>query len=1516
MKRVLNRICLIFITISLFFVPSLYAKNLVFQADADLNNIRWTTFVKAYSTSSSPNHTDPKVLRDRTGGSAWYLTRYLSFHLYDDSYYNSSQQTSSDVLVYFDDSGTNVISGTNYTNYESLVHKGSTFIKNQDPGHDIKGEFYCSWDETSRVSGSSEYAVEEYSGWGVDSSGNVDKWMRVSTFRLGNSETNVVKERIESLYNDPSVGLETFEQNGLIYAKVRLSNVLSMSTNGNMSNAFQFYYNSGVDWDQQNYGIDYNGNFIKGRSALNNYDNYLLIPFKEVPKNREVYVTYRIYGTNDSNGVFWNDAQSSQSLSDGTVINNLGYVEYDSEYWLEHYSLNPTQRNLNVKYNSNILSKTYAGSLTYQYAGVRVVSGTYDSGMLGSTHTSVEVANEDSTEPIKVTFYYEPKSSVGKNQYLYIKHVNKQTGTSITALKNTETFSPGFKENDLTAISNTLDYQTAYRFKADNITNGGVYKSSKVNSSNKLTINGITYTYNGFRAYIGDTYSSANSNVKTSRLKENEDGWWIGTSNTTKYNVIIFYYTPSGGGEETSGGDPDDLTITGRLAFHTKYTNTSKNVEYVPSSVNNERNYLIPYIEGAKRYLIPYVDESTGESLDDTQSYMKDYAEYRYVKITGSSKSGESSVYNNEYETTGATRNDSEQPISVSSSYTLDSGFSFYSSTNSQVTSSTLRFSNISLDSNGEISFTIRGYESGTVSYYYTRTEDTSKYIKAVPPTKTSEGSPAKHYYNITKHTYKYTWNGTNVNTTTISTSEGGGYEKECPTDGTTTADVPVTYTVTLKQKFRLEHLWVYLIEKTDIQVQQTGTQPRGKVYEDNERFSINTTGTRTSEETNDTSYMGRVRKSLNKYYINYLDTKEKIPALNTRYGYDNGLYKPLSNSDITSNIDYESSNLSKYKVKTDAYNGLRFATAKITYKLYDLANNIYGTDQLYKDYNNNSYTTTNSVTVAANGINENINIFTPIGLTDATVENETGGYVNHSGIQQNGIIQKNAKFTFTPNSKTVGYGQSSINTKNYISYYMVKFDFTISNCKVGGRNIGTLNANTYIRIDNGQSLTGTASNGDESDLVGQFTNKYKILAIAKNVVNNGFVENQINKDSLTNYNFINSFWNAYIDQNQTTRIDNPNTTSTSNISPVSRNGNISSDRNDSNMTEDAHYIVEHVDNTTNLNRIYDFKITDCTDLAYKDVFRTSNSNDINERTETNYYSGTRFWSLDTTSINTMVSRTFNNGFKTIVPLAPYKNTNTTYIFAPKLGYRFSFDLKTTGVLSTAGNSLNEATKKIVIKPSYYFIQKDGQNLNTNIDLYYKNSLGKYVKFTGSGYTIQFKPNDGYRFKNDLYVTNDLSYMSDKLNNLRISDSAGFNLNSNMMATSNNTFIQTWYGEFKLPNSTIAINSGDSPNQSNMLTNGYIGVVFNIEAIDTVNGNRVSISYNKNDLASSNSANTSQWDYEGFLGFDQIGTELTNPINIQLEKGVWSISSDDTYQYIKGTVILYDADARAANDFN
>ena len=135
------------------------------------------------------------------------------------------------------------------------------------------------------------------------------------------------------------------------------------------------------------------------------------------------------------------------------------------------------------------------------------------------------------------------------------------------------------------------------------------------------------------------------------------------------------------------------------------------------------------------------------------------------------------------------------------------------------------------------------------------------------------------------------------------------------------------------------------------------------------------------------------------------------------------------------------------------------------------------------------------------------------------------------------------------------------------------------------------------------------------------------------------------------------------------------------------------------------------------------------------------------------------------------------------------------------------------------------------------------------------------------------------------------------------------------MSTADNNFIQAWYGEFKLPNSTIAVKGSDV---SKPYTNGYIGVVFKITSIDKDSNSKVireiSYNHNNNNADEDKKDNTTQWDYEGYLGFTNYGNKV-DTITLQLEKGDWKID-DSRYQNIKGTVVLYDTDNRASNDFD
>ena len=272
-----------------------------------------------------------------------------------------------------------------------------------------------------------------------------------------------------------------------------------------------------------------------------------------------------------------------------------------------------------------------------------------------------------------------------------------------------------------------------------------------------------------------------------------------------------------------------------------------------------------------------------------------------------------------------------------------------------------------------------------------------------------------------------------------------------------------------------------------------------------------------------------------------------------------------------------------------------------------------------------------------------------------------------------------------------------------------------------------------------------------------------------------------------------------------------------------------------------------------------------------------------------------------------------------ILPIGPYKNSDISKMNAPKLGYRFSFDFKVTGsYYSSNGNPNTEKT--VNIKTKFYYISKDGNtfieesNGGAGIYLFYKNSSGNYVKIdsNGGGYDLQFTPQDGYRYIEQ--STNTLSTSLVKLGNLR-----NMTLRYNMATPNENRTVITYYGEYKLPNSTIAVKVDNNGKYdiNNPLTNGYIGVVFDIYAnTGSIKQNGVTkdiiIKYGKN----TDGDNTSQWDYEGFLGFTNYGNKVKNgELAIRLQQGSWQLT-DAIYNKIKGTVILYDMDERAATDFD
>lgn len=259
---------------------------------------------------------------------------------------------------------------------------------------------------------------------------------------------------------------------------------------------------------------------------------------------------------------------------------------------------------------------------------------------------------------------------------------------------------------------------------------------------------------------------------------------------------------------------------------------------------------------------------------------------------------------------------------------------------------------------------------------------------------------------------------------------------------------------------------------------------------------------------------------------------------------------------------------------------------------------------------------------------------------------------------------------------------------------------------------------------------------------------------------------------------------------------------------------------------------------------------------------------------------------------------------------------SAAYKYALKLGYAAAFDIKTLGTKSDS----------ITIKPkTFWYVDKKNNKLQ-EVDLYYHSINEKYIKIGNEKDNSIINVNLSNSIRN--------VPVSEKTDSLRIQKSKyNYTINNNIgtftkivmpmslrmsynniptyMAinlygtSSKNTFLQTiakskvtedmvinsvghWYGEYRLPSSTMAIEKGKTANaSSNFLKDGYIIVQFDIESNYQ---NWSYLSYSKPD------SNT-QWQKEG------TSTSVTLPNGNE-------ITIPGT-----GTAIVYEANQRANNDY-
>lgn len=246
-------------------------------------------------------------------------------------------------------------------------------------------------------------------------------------------------------------------------------------------------------------------------------------------------------------------------------------------------------------------------------------------------------------------------------------------------------------------------------------------------------------------------------------------------------------------------------------------------------------------------------------------------------------------------------------------------------------------------------------------------------------------------------------------------------------------------------------------------------------------------------------------------------------------------------------------------------------------------------------------------------------------------------------------------------------------------------------------------------------------------------------------------------------------------------------------------------------------------------------------------------------------------------------------------------------------GYAISFDVKVAGVY--------KATNAVRIVPRFYFLSKDGNTINENIILFYKNSDGKYVKVgsDSDNYKLSYKPSDPYRLKEESTE----KHLSST--NINLESLTKFYLYANQTSTVKEIVTQgfegavtTYYGEYKLPNTTIAVEIDEDGKYdiNNPLTDGYIGVIFDLSAGSIKKGvfDESTFYVNKNKITETFGG---MWQLENYYGGKTEFKLEKATIAVQIHnKETGAYTYTDLGQKMLGTVILYDADARASDDYN
>ena len=1494
-------------------------SGLISSYEAVVGNGVRNEFIKSSET------TDTLIHQNLTGTNATFQTSKLVFNS-PEFYHNKREWISptdnGGIPFYYDE-----VSDKIDNQITNLINKG---IKG------IKG--YINRVKDWTVNYSETYGANPII-WKLDMA-QFDKYMYEDSygiFKNPRGEDYVVikrvipKEWIDALvknYTDYGITNSELSDNGIRFSSV-LSTKPKYLTNASKNYSSDIYnfsrwassvYKSG--WHTNNLGFSAEWNWGRistapynpATSVANLYQNLLFISNDILLQNEaKVYVNY--YDTDGNLFATKPVVSPEQTLGNGNKI----VTESQTNGFHELFKLKGDNTLIyNPKQEFNYSGKKYS------LVNHKVASGNDENVAKGNitissygTKTPINIKNEKKVYIINL-YYDDSQTNV------YVKHFDAE-GNPLTGIENLS----------LTTLKNGVE---------STIQNSG----AKFNYPESYVISeGTTlYTKAAYNPKFGEDeyrllYAKVGADLKTSNLESSINGAKNNLGGEQEGNIAIqakqdvsevyvvhYYYVKT----DTISNLPN-LELVGKLAFinnvGTEYDNATSGIDtdYVPSGGN-----LTPYIHGAYPYVVRALkyeahtepEQSISTNVKATQKYSSKEWYYKCSPSSktvpdGKNKDGTTktkTVY--DHSNCGYKHRDtSTKTLEKTFNYTVKYKNTYYNLTNFkmyQIANMILRDNNN--DNQGGELFE----NSNNLSI------DTSKSYKNMFTGGISDSNLTIKFdnkeYEVQSEIY--------IDTTMPTFTKGSDTDSSCSSSGTVNSD--------LQAEDQAQNL-------IDAETHKSASDRTELTIEYNYWNDYITLDRRIDMlAKNEITWSEHITKATDSIVRELNSTKNtnSIGKTSSIIGYTANLYKYMPNGEdrfrmpttwLTTEDDFSPNYRTIPELRE---NGMRILSGDIKYEIvtdpkYNRGSDTFdATDATYEiqrpiNIINNSYTRIN---IDRNELKDQersfegedevnkVTVLTPMEFGDFKIE--TDDYVDHSGGVGSQVLQRGAEFKITPN--IAGYrriGYSFLSTVDYVKGYYYQFDFDIIYLGVGnsyGAYIGnsdttlvpntTIDAGTVIYVQGNKSTLIAKTTEDEgSSTANQIQNKIKIIAASTNITE--ALENHLfGLGFIRNYRYMNG---EYVrkQENQDEQYQD---------SMLSR----------TDIYQDSYHAIYKEIYTKNVGRIYDFAVTDCNDLAFKDVFRITTGGNVNESTGTAYYVGYNKLDIGSGGFNDIVPRgdeiKSNLGVDTVLPLGPYKHTGKEYVSSPKMGYRISFDLKTTGYISN-GNANN--TRKIKVTPTYYYMSKDGNVTDFNIELYYKNASGQYVNFRGSDYSIYFTPNDGYRHLRNVGFT-DVSKLTTKLEQLivapKINGESSFILDSRMMATNNSGYLQSWYGEYKLPNSTIAFSKtgANNTNINNPYNNGYLGVIFGIECIDYNESGRetLTIAYGNNNQQANPNTNTSQWDYEGYLNFKNPGSAVSSdkPLYLTLEGG--SIAIDNNlYNKIKGTVVLYDLDNRAADDF-